>query len=131
MSRLLKCSAEEVQGDRWGIALRAAKDWGKIVALKGAYTVVASPDGHAWVCPLANPALATAGTGDVLAGIIVGLLAQGMAPFEAAAAGVYIHALAGELVTRRTGASGLAAGDLLHWIPVAVSTLRGERVGQE
>ena len=101
------------------------------MVLKGAHTVVASPEGRAMVCPFANPALATAGTGDVLAGIIVGLLAQGVAPFEAAAVGVYVHALAGELAAQQTGASGLAASDLLGWIPAAASVLRGEKIRGE
>jgi hydroxyethylthiazole kinase-like uncharacterized protein yjeF len=131
MARLMKCSPEEVQRDRGGMALRAAQKWGKVVVLKGANTVIASPEGQTFVCPFANPALATAGTGDVLAGIIVGLLAQGVAPFEAAAAGVYIHAMAGELAARRTGASGLAAGDLLHRVPIAMSVLRGEKSTEE
>jgi NAD(P)H-hydrate epimerase len=128
MAHLLGCTTAEVQGDRWQMALRAARVWNKIVALKGAHTVVASPDGRAVVCPFANPALATAGTGDVLAGIIVGLLAQGLAPFEAAAAGVYIHALAGELAALRAGTSGLAAGDLLGHVANAMAALRGEKV---
>jgi NAD(P)H-hydrate epimerase len=131
MARLMRCRTEEVQSDRWGIALRAAQEWGQVVVLKGAHTVVASPEGRAMVCPFANPALATAGTGDVLAGIIVGLLAQGVTPFEAAAVGVYIHALAGELAAQQTGASGLAASDLLGWIPAAASVLRGEKIRGE
>lgn len=125
MARLLRCTTADVQGDRIGVAMRAAQVWHKVVVLKGAHTVVAAPDGAAFVCPFANPALATAGTGDVLAGIIVGLLAQGLAPQDAAATGVYVHALAGELVARRTGPSGLAAGDLLDAIPLAVARLRG------
>ncbi|GAB4402034.1 MAG: bifunctional ADP-dependent NAD(P)H-hydrate dehydratase/NAD(P)H-hydrate epimerase [Anaerolineales bacterium] len=125
MARLLRCSTAEVQADRIGVATRAAQHWGKVVILKGAHTVVAMPDGATFVCPFANPALATAGTGDVLAGILVGLLAQGMTPPDAAVAGVYVHALAGELAARRTGPSGLAAGDLLAHIPAAVARLRG------
>lgn len=125
MARLLRCSTADVQADRLSVAMHAAQTWHKVVVLKGAHTVVATPDGAAFICPFANPALATAGTGDVLAGIIVGLLAQGMTPRDAAVAGVYVHALAGELVTRRTGPSGLAAGDLLDAIPLAVARVRG------
>lgn len=125
MARLLRCSTADVQGDRIGIATRAAQEWNKVVVLKGAHTVVATPDGATFICPFANPALATAGTGDVLSGIVVGLLAQGMTPQDAAVAGVYVHALAGELAARRTGPSGLAAGDLLAYIPAAMARLRG------
>lgn len=125
MARLLRCSTADVQADRIGVATRAAREWGKVVILKGAHTVVAAPDGAAFVCPFANAALATAGTGDVLAGILVGLLAQGVNPTDAAVAGVYVHALAGELAARQTGPSGLAAGDLLRHIPAAMARLRG------
>ena len=77
--------------------------------LKGAHTIVAAPDGRAAISPYANPLLATAGTGDVLAGAIAGLLAQGMPPFEAAACGVYLHALAAEELADELGDRGLLA----------------------
>lgn len=125
MARLLRCTTADVQKDRIGVAIRGAQMWDKVIVLKGAHTVIAAPDGTAFVCPLANPALATAGTGDVLAGIIVGLLAQGFAPLDAAVTGVYVHALAGELIAQNTGPSGLAAGDLLGAIPLAVARMRG------
>lgn len=125
MARLLRGTTADVQKDRIGVAIRGAQMWDKVVVLKGAHTIVAAPDGTAFVCPFANPALATAGTGDVLAGIIVGLLAQRLAPQDAAVVGVYVHALAGELAARRTGPSGLAAGDLLDAIPLAVARVRG------
>ena len=84
-------------------ALEAAAHWNKTVVLKGAHTVVAHPDGSAMLSPFANPALATAGTGDVLAGAIVGLLAQRATLEDAAQLGVYLHALAGERVWRGAG----------------------------
>ena len=117
MARLLKRSIAEVQDDRVGTARAAASAWGQIVVLKGAYTVVARPDGHARISPFAVPALASGGTGDVLTGMIAGLMAQGMEPFEAATAGVFLHGRAGELWTERHGESGLLASDLTTLLP--------------
>jgi NAD(P)H-hydrate epimerase len=91
---------------------RAAAELGQVVVLKGARTVICAPDGRAAVAPFENPALATAGTGDVLAGTIGGLLAQGVAPFGAACLGVYLHGAAGERVRARLGDAGLLASDL-------------------
>ena len=93
-------------------AATAAARWGRIVVLKGAHTVVAAPDGRAAMAGFENPALSTGGTGDVLAGTIASLLAQGCAPFEAACLGVYLHGVAGEHVRERIGDSGLLASDL-------------------
>ena len=83
-----------------------------VVVLKGAGTVVAHPDGRTFISPFATPALATAGTGDVLAGAIAGLLAQGLEPVAAACAGVYLHGLAGDMLEREYGVAGGLAGDL-------------------
>jgi NAD(P)H-hydrate epimerase len=124
MARLLGTSVEEVQRDRLNVAVNAARDWGHIVVLKGAHTIVAAPDGRAMVSPYANPLLATAGTGDVLAGVIAGLAAQGMQPFEAAACGVYIHAVAAEELGEELGDRGMLASDLLPAIPRAIRTIR-------
>jgi NAD(P)H-hydrate epimerase len=99
--------------------------WRQTVVLKGAYTAVAAPDGRAGVNPYANPALASAGTGDVLAGAIAGLLAQGAPPFEAACCGVYLHAAAAEGLRRDLGDAGLIAGDLLPELPRTLRELRG------
>ncbi|MDE3096441.1 MAG: NAD(P)H-hydrate dehydratase [Chloroflexota bacterium] len=127
MSRLLGCTVADVQDDRLGIALRAAAQWGQTVVLKGAHTVVASPDGRAAISPHANPLLASAGTGDVLAGAIAGLVAQGMEPFEAAACGVYVHGMAAEELRDDLGDRGLLAGDLLPMLPRAIRILREGR----
>lgn len=97
------------------LALAAASR--SIVVLKGARTVVAAPDGRCAVADAANPALATAGTGDILAGVIASLLAQGLAPRDAAIAGVHLHAAAGAAVAARTGDAGLLASDLLPELP--------------
>ena len=126
MARLLDCSISDVESDRLKVAQEAARKWGHIVVLKGAYTVVAAPSGDLAVSPFANPALATAGTGDVLAGAIVGLLAQGLTPWTAAVSGVYLHGLSGELVRQETGVAGGIAGDVANRLPQAMRLLRGE-----
>ncbi len=125
MGRLADEPAAAVQRDRTGAATRSAEKWNKVVVLKGAHTVVASPGGAAKVSPFANPGLASAGTGDVLAGAIAGLLAQGLDLEDAAALGVYLHALAGESVRREMGETGMLAGDLLPALPQATRDLRG------
>ena len=122
MSRL---TGESTERSRLDSALEAATRWNKTVVLKGAHTVVAHPDGSAMISPFANPALATAGTGDVLAGAIVGLLAQGMSLEDAAQIGVYLHALAGERVSKELGDTGVLASDLLPALPRTIRDLRG------
>ena len=92
-----------------------------------AHTVVATPDGRTMVMPFANPALGKAGSGDVLAGAIVGLRAQGVAPFEAAIAGAYLHGLAGELARDNLGAIAVVAGDLVGYLVMASQMVRGRR----
>jgi NAD(P)H-hydrate epimerase len=87
--------------------------------------VVAAPDGRARVSPFANPALASGGTGDVLAGAIAGLVAQGLEPFDAAALAVYLHGRAGEKVRNELGDAGLLAGDLLPALPQVIKELSG------
>ena len=106
--------------DRLQLARDKAREWQVTLVLKGACTLIAEPDGRLYINWLANPALATAGTGDVLAGIIAGLLAQGVKPFDAAGAGVYLHVAASELVSASVGSAGLLASDLLPNIPRAI-----------
>ena len=127
MARLCGVSVEEVQSARVGIAAEKAKEWRATVVLKGAYTVIASPDEPTVVCPLAFPALASGGTGDALAGIITGFLAQGLSTFDAARAGVYVHGVAGVLAAEGNGnlTSGLLASDLIERIPAAMELIRG------
>jgi NAD(P)H-hydrate epimerase len=115
---------EEIQADREGTAVRFAKEWGHVVVLKGAFTVVAAPDGRITVIPVASAALARAGTGDVLAGLIVGLRAQGLDAFSAAVAGAWIHARSGlEAAEALGGTASVVAGDLLDSIPDVLSDL--------
>ncbi len=121
-------------GARLRAARAAAAAWGLGVVLTGANSGVAAPDGAAAVAPFENPAMATGGTGDVLAGTIGALLAQGLAPFDAARLGVYLHGCAGDLVRERLGDAGLLAGDLPDALPIArkrlaalAERLRGSR----
>ena len=118
-ARLTGLTVAEVQADRIALARQYARIWNKTVVLKGANTVIAAPDGSMMLSPFANAALATAGTGDVLAGAIGGLLAQGLAPADAAGVGVYLHGAAGELLARDFGDAGGLAGDLLRLLPEA------------
>jgi len=117
---------EELGDDRIQVAEEAAHTWGQIVVLKGATTVVAHPEGRTAVNDGGNPALATAGTGDVLAGAIAGLLAQGLAPYDAAVLGVYLHSAAGRLVRDEIGDMGALASDLLPRLPLAIKELKGK-----
>jgi hydroxyethylthiazole kinase-like uncharacterized protein yjeF len=115
MAILTGLDKENIQNDRLGTALKYASEWGHIVVLKGAFTVIAAPDGRATVIPVATSALAHAGTGDVLAGLIVGLRAQGVDAYEAAVAGAWIHAQAGIYAADRIGnAASVMAGDVLE-----------------
>ncbi len=116
-----RATPQSVNADRIGTATRFAQGRGVIVVLKGARTVVAHPDGRVAICPNGNPGMATAGTGDVLTGMIVGLLAQGLAPWDAARAGTYLHGLAGDLAATVLGTAGMNAGDLIERIPHALN----------
>jgi NAD(P)H-hydrate epimerase len=124
MARLCGLSTAEVQADREGVARRLAAEVTAVVVLKGAHTVVAAPDGRFSVDPHEVPALATGGTGDVLAGLIGGLLAQGSDAFTAAVTGVYVHAATGRRLAGRLGEAGLLASDLLPELPVTMHLLR-------
>jgi ADP-dependent NAD(P)H-hydrate dehydratase / NAD(P)H-hydrate epimerase len=103
---------------RAAAASAAAVEWRQVVVLKGARTVIAAPDGSVAIAPFENPAMASGGTDDVLAGTIGALLAQGLPPFDAARLGVYLHGVAGELVGERIGDAGLLASDLPDALPV-------------
>jgi hydroxyethylthiazole kinase-like uncharacterized protein yjeF len=106
-------------GARAAAASAAATAWNQVMILKGARTVIAAPDGRVSVAPFENPALASGGTGDVLAGTVGALLAQGLEPFDAARLGVHLHGLAGEAVRERLGDSGLLASDLPDQVALA------------
>ncbi|NKQ35327.1 MAG: NAD(P)H-hydrate dehydratase [Chloroflexi bacterium] len=122
MSRLMGISLAELKTrDRVTVAQEQAAAWEHIVLLKGAYTVVARPSGAAAIIPFANPVLAVGGSGDVLSGIIVSLLGQGMAAYETAVLGAYLHGAAAELYP---GSSGLLAGELADFVPQVMTQLR-------
>lgn len=125
MARLVgeEVGRDTILTDRWGVARHKAAEWNQVVVLKGAFTVVAAPDGRVALSPFANPGLASGGTGDVLAGAIVGLLAQGLASFDAAVAGVYLHGLAAEFTRSELGNAGMVASDLLSALPEAIGCL--------
>ncbi|MCX7707485.1 MAG: NAD(P)H-hydrate dehydratase [Anaerolineae bacterium] len=123
MGRLIGATAAEVNGRRIETARRWAAQWGHIVVLKGPHTVIAAPDGRTGVLPFAVPTLATAGSGDVLAGAIVAMLGQGLAAFEAAIVGAYLHAYTGVVLGREIGMSGVIAGDLVRELPHALRNL--------
>ena len=124
MSTLTGIPAAHIQEDRWSLAREWANRWRATLVLKGAHTVIASPGEPLRIAPFANPGLATGGTGDVLSGVIVSLLAQGLHPPDAAAVGVWLHGAAGEAVADRMGQAGLAASDLLDALPPAMAELR-------
>lgn len=114
MARLCKSTIAEVNGNRWELATRTGGDWNLVVVLKGAHTLIADPTGKVSVSPFKTDALSTAGTGDVLAGLIAGLRAQGIDPYDAARLGAYTHALAGTIAVDRIGSSrSVIAGDVL------------------
>ncbi len=122
--RLLGISAVEVERNRLKIAKQIAREYNGVAVLKGPHTVIARASGAVRINPTGNRALATGGTGDVLSGILGGLLAQGLTPFDAAAAGVYLHGLAGEKAGEIFGPDGLLAGDLLPILPQLLKQIR-------
>jgi len=124
MSRLMGMSIERLQGNRLEMCRKAAAQWGKVVVLKGAFTIIADPSGRVRICDYACAGLASAGTGDVLAGAIAGLAGQGLSPFDAAVLGVYLHAAAGELVKGELGDAGMLATDLLPALPKVIKELK-------
>ncbi|MFQ5894978.1 MAG: NAD(P)H-hydrate dehydratase [Nitrospinota bacterium] len=126
MGRLVGRGTAEIQADRVGVAIEFAIRHQVDLALKGARTIVAEAGGRAWMNPAANPGLATAGTGDVLAGVVGGLLVQGLAPTDALRAGVYLHGLAGELAAQEVGPVGFTATDLLPRLARAQGMLASE-----
>lgn len=117
MSRLTGYSVKEIQQDRMGITAQKAKEWGCSILLKGAKTIICGPEGSVYINGTGNPGMASGGSGDVLTGIIAGLIAQGLTPIKAAAAGAFIHGRAGDVTAQEMGMSGMLAGDLLQRIP--------------
>ena len=124
MAMMTGMSKDEIQADRLAAARHWAAEWGHVVVLKGAFTVVASPEGMATIIPIASPALARAGTGDVLAGAIAGLLAQGVAPYGAAVLAAYLHGRAGVLAGEAHGTTAsVLASEVADMLPEALVEL--------
>ncbi len=123
MARLLAVRRDQIQADRLAAAQSAAERARAIVVLKGAGTIVARADGQYAICPLSCPALASAGSGDVLTGLIAALLGSGLSAWDAARLGVYLHARSGQLAARDIGPAGAIAADLPPLIPIAWTEL--------
>jgi ADP-dependent NAD(P)H-hydrate dehydratase / NAD(P)H-hydrate epimerase len=119
MARLLGCTAGRVEADRPAAAREAARRYRAWIVLKGAHTLLADPDGRLWINTTGNPGMATGGTGDVLTGVIGGLLAQSIALPATATAAIFLHGLAGDLAARAAGETGMIAGDLIAYLPAA------------
>lgn len=113
LARLMDCSTAQIQSDRVAAARQAARRFRGIVVLKGHHTVIAAPSGETWVNPTGNPGMAVGGSGDVLAGMIASLAAQGMAPIEAACCGTYLHGAAGDKAAARLSQHSLLPTDLI------------------
>jgi NAD(P)H-hydrate epimerase len=118
---LLGKSAREVQNDRVAVAKELARRFAAIVVLKGCGTVVAEHGGRYAICPLGNPGMASAGTGDVLAGVIGAFVAQGLDLWDAAIGGVVAHASAGDLAAAKTGERGMIASDIISQLPAVLN----------
>jgi hydroxyethylthiazole kinase-like uncharacterized protein yjeF len=125
MSRLTGLSISEIQANRVEVARKFAREHELVVVLKGHRTLIAAPDGEVWVNPTGNPGMATGGTGDVLTGMVAGLIAQHPRHLlEATAFSVYLHGLAGDLACEKVGENSLVATDLVRFLPLAFSDTR-------
>ena len=124
LSRLMGNSVAQVQEDRISSARKAATKSGCTVVIKGSRTVTATNKKMVYIKPTGNAGMATGGSGDVLSGIIGGLLAQGMPPDEAAVTGVYVHGMAGDVAASEIGEVGIVAGDISNHLPDALAHIR-------
>jgi len=120
MARLIESNARDIERNKVEVSRRYASRWEVILVLKGAPTVSSEQDGSFWLNPHVNSGLATAGSGDVLTGLIIGFLGQKTTPLAAAVSGVYIHSLAGEILKEKMGEHSIIAGDLIDAIPSAI-----------
>ena len=124
MSKLTGYKVVDINKDRLNVARENSKKWNKTVILKGPYSVISSPDGLVRVSPFINPVLASAGTGDVLAGIVAGLVAQGLSNFDAATLGVFLHGSTAERLKEDFGDTGILASDILIKLPSEIRRLK-------
>jgi len=131
MTRLTGLSTQAIQRDRINVARSFAKEHGVILVLKGDRTIVANSDGEAWVNPSGNPGMATGGTGDILTGIVAGMIAQNpRRGFEAVLSAIYLHGLAGDIARDHVGEHSLVATDLIRTLPEALQRIRAEGMGK-
>ena len=121
--RLFGGKLDETDAFRKAHATKISQEYQVVLVLKGYHTVVASPAGECYVNPTGNPGMATAGSGDVLTGVIAALIGQGLSHFEAACLGVHVHGLAGDMAAKKIGQVSLTAGDILRWLPEAFKEL--------
>lgn len=129
MGRICGIPTRDIQMDRIGVATGFASKWGVVIVLKGARTITADPSGRAFINPTGNPGMASGGMGDILTGLIAGLIGQGLKPLEAAVLGTYIHGFAGDMAAKEIGDRGILATDLLDRIPRSFQILLGRRWG--
>ncbi len=125
MSRLAGCSTEEVRANRLDISRSFSEETAAVLVLKGAPTVISTPEGNQYINSTGNPGMATAGAGDVLTGIIAALIGQNLSPVDASIAGVYIHGLSGDIAARHLTEYSLTAGELIKFLPDAFRRLLG------
>ncbi|MDZ7333065.1 MAG: NAD(P)H-hydrate dehydratase [candidate division KSB1 bacterium] len=125
-ARLISANISEIQLNRLNILRQYAKEWNKVIVFKGGPTVVAAPSGDLFINSTGNPGMATGGSGDVLTGMIAGLLAQKLSPTDAALVGVYLHGLAGDLAAESLSQMGMIAGDICDYIPTAIKRLTSQ-----
>ena len=128
MSRLTGIKISEIQSNRQYLCKYYAQKWNTTIVLKGANTVISTPSGETWISPWSDPVLAVAGTGDVLSGLIVGFIAQGISVEKSAVLAVYVHGLAGEHFSKTVGGSGMFASDLLRLLPMCIESLKKEAI---
>ncbi|MBI3813767.1 MAG: NAD(P)H-hydrate dehydratase [Nitrospinae bacterium] len=127
MARMLNTTSKEIQANRIESGRKLAVKYRLYVILKGARTVIAAPDGDVYINPTGNPGMATAGTGDVLSGIIAGFLCQGLSAKDSSILGVYLHGMAGDIAADKLSQTALIAGDLLKYFPEAVKKIEKQR----
>jgi hydroxyethylthiazole kinase-like uncharacterized protein yjeF len=125
LARLISSSISDILKDRMNVIRKLAQQWGKVIVLKGGPTIIAAPNGDLFINSTGNPGMATGGSGDVLTGMIAGLLAQKLLALDAALVGVYLHGLAGDLAAEDLSEMGMIAGDICYYLPAAIKQVMG------